>query len=202
MICRTMLGLVVVMLAVIAVRSYHQGANAAQTGQEELLKKLATPGEHHQRLDGLAGTWKLAVKWRNKAEEKWTESKGTADYRWILGRRFLQENFKYDMGGEPMEWLGVYGYDNFQKRYTAVWVDNMGTNTEFADGKFDAPAKVLTYSGEQDDPATGGKRKFKWVITLDSKDSVRFDSYDQDASGMFFKNTEISAARVTQRDAK
>ena len=189
---------------VVAVRSSQPQAIATQTAEEKLLKKLATPGEHHRRLDGLAGTWKLTVKWRNKPEEKWTESKGTAEYRWILGRRFLQENFKYDMGGEPMEWLGVYGYDNFQKRYTAVWVDNMGTNTEFADGKFDAQGKVLTYTGEQDDPATGGKRRFKWVISLDSKDGVRFDSYDQDASGKFFKNTEISAARVvdTQRGAK
>src|SRR5688572_23070974 len=105
--------------------------------QEALLKKLATPGEHHQRLDPLAGKWQLAVKWRNKPEEKWSESKGVAQYTWILGGRFLQEQFKYDMAGEPMEWLGIYGYDNFQKQYTAVWVDNMGTNTEFADGKFD-----------------------------------------------------------------
>ena len=49
--------------------------------------------------------------------------------------------------------------------------------------------------GEQDDPATGGKRKFKWLITIDSREQVRFDSYDQDARGNYFKNTEVIGRR-------
>jgi hypothetical protein len=100
------------------------------------------------------------------------------------------------MGGQPMEWMGIYGYDNFQKKYTAVWVDNMGTNTEFADGQYDPMGKVFSYIGEQDDPATGGKRKFKWVITVEGQDRVRFDSYDQDPPGKYFKNTEVVGTRL------
>lgn len=169
-----------------------QGARA---DQDELLKKLATPGEHHQRLDALAGAWKLAVRWRHKPEETWSESAGVAEYKWILGRRFLQEEFKYAMGDESMEWLGIYGYDNYQKQYTAVWVDNMGTNTEFAEGRYDPKAAVLSFTGEQDDPATGRKRKFKWLITIDNRERLRFDSYDQDSRGNFFKNTEVTATR-------
>jgi hypothetical protein len=172
--------------------------SAAPSEQEALLKKLATPGEHHQRLDALAGKWNLAVKWRNTPDAKWAESKGAAEYKWILGGRFLLEEFKYDMGSQPMEWLGIYGYDNFQKKYTAVWVDNMGTNTEFADGQYDPKGKVLTYAGEQDDPVTGGKRKFKWLITVVSQDKVQFDSYDQDPRGQYFKNTEVVATRLRE----
>ncbi len=173
-----------------------QKESTSRTEQEALLKKLATPGEHHQRLDALAGKWQLAVKWRNKPDDKWTESKGVAEYKWILGRRFLLEEFKYDMAGQSMEWLGIYGYDNYQKQYTAVWVDNMGTNTEFAEGRYDAKGKVFSYTGEQDDPATGGKRSFKWLITVESQDSVRFDSFDQDPPGKYFKNTEATATRL------
>jgi hypothetical protein len=163
-----------------------------------IVEKLATPGEHHQRLDALAGKWKLAVKWRTTPDAKWAESKGVAEYKWILGDRFLLEEFKYDMGGQPMEWLGIYGYDNFQKKYTAVWVDNMGTNTEFAEGQYDPKGKVFSYAGEQDDPATGGKRKFKWLITVEGQDKVRFDSYDQDPPGKYFKNTEVVATRLRE----
>src|SRR5262245_23692584 len=166
--------------------------------QEALLKKLATPGEHHRRLDALAGKWQLAVKWRNKPDDKWAESKGRAEYKWILGGRFLMEEFKYDMGGESLEWVGIYGYDNFQKKYTAVWVDNMGTNTEFADAEYDPKEKVFSYIGEQDDPPTGGKKKFKWLITLESPDRVRFDSYDQNPPGQYFKNTEVTATRLRE----
>lgn len=170
--------------------------SAALSKEEALLKKLATPGKHHQLFDALDGQWTLAVKWRNKPKDKWAESKGMAKYKWILGKRFLLEEFRYDMTDEPMEWLGIYGYDNYQKKYTAVWVDNMGTNTEYADGQYDPAGKVLSYQGEQDDPATGGKRKFKWIITVQSKDKLRMDSFDQDPPAEFFKNTEVVASRV------
>jgi hypothetical protein len=43
---------------------------------------------------------------------------------------------------------------------------------------------------------TGGKRKFKWLITVEGQDKVRFDSYDQDVSGKYFKNTEVVASRL------
>ena len=162
---------------------------------QALLKKLATPGEHHKQLEPLAGKWKLDVKWRSGPSDKWTESKGTAEYQWILGRRFLQESFQYDMGSQSLDWLGVYGYDNYQKQYTAVWVDNMGTNTEFASAQYDAGAKTFTFLGEQDDPPTKGKRQFKWIITLDGPDRLRFESYDQSPPGTYYKNTEISATR-------
>ncbi len=175
-----------------------QKESAAPAGQEALLKQLATPGEHHRRLDALAGKWELAVKWRNTPDAKWAESKGVAEYKWVLGGRFLLEEFKYDMGGQPMEWLGIYGYDNFRKHYTTVWVDNMGTNTEFAEGQYDPKGGVFSYAGEQDDPATGGKRKFKWLITVEGQDKVRFDSYDQEPPGKYFKNTEVVAIRLRE----
>lgn len=166
------------------------------TANQEVLKKLASPSEHHQQLDPLAGKWRLAVKWRATAADKWAESQGAAEYQWILGRRFVQESFQYDMGSESLQWLGVYGYDNYQKQYTAVWVDNMGTNTEFAAAQYDANVKTLTFLGEQDDPPTGGKRKFKWIITIDSPDRLRFESFDQNPPGTYFKNTDIVATRV------
>jgi hypothetical protein len=73
----------------------------------------------------------------------------------------------------------------------------MGTNTEFADGGHDPAKGTFSYAGEQDDPATGGKRKFRWVITIESKDRARFDSYDQDPAGKYFKNTEVVARRAS-----
>jgi hypothetical protein len=192
------IAVITVLLAAVPALSQQPKEPPTPSEQEALTKKLATPGEHHQRLDVLAGKWQLAVKWRNTPDDKWTESRGTAEYKWVLGRRFLQEEFKYDMGDPPMEWLGIYGYDNYRKQYTAVWVDNRGTNTEFADGEYDPKEKVFRYTGEQDDPATGGKRKFKWTITVEGQDAVRFDSYDQDPQGKFFKNTEVVATRVRE----
>jgi hypothetical protein len=71
----------------------------------------------------------------------------------------------------------------------------MGTNTEFAEGQYEPKSKVFSYAGEQDDPPTGGKRQFKWLITVEAQDKLRFDSYDQDTPGKYFKNTEAVATR-------
>jgi hypothetical protein len=183
-------------LVVATALALQQKESAAPSEEEALLKKLATPGEHHQRLHALVGKWKLAVKWRTTPDAKWTDSNGAAEYKWILGERFLVEEFKYDMMSGPLERLGIYGYDNFRKKYTAVWVDNMGTNTEYAEGQYDPAERTFSYAGEQDDPVTGGTRKFKWIIKVESADKVLFDSYDQDRAGKFFKNTEVIATRL------
>ena len=190
----------ILLIAIPAIAQEPQGPEPVAPNKDVLLKQLATPGEHHKELDILAGNWKLGVKWRAAPDDKWSESQGSAEYQWILGRRFLQESLEYDMGDDSLEWLGVYGYDNYQRKFTAVWVDNMGTNTEFATAVGGPQRGGFIFEGQQDDPLTGGKRKFRWIITIVSKDRLRFDSFDESPTGKFFKNTEVTATRVPTND--
>jgi hypothetical protein len=74
-----MVAFAVALVATAAASAQQQKEPAAPSAREALLQKLATPGEHHQRLDALAGQWKLAVKWRNTPDAPWAESKGEAE---------------------------------------------------------------------------------------------------------------------------
>ena len=57
----------------------------------EAMMKYGTPGEHHQHLKPLAGTWKFSSRFRQDPEKPWNESTGEAKFEWILGGRFLQQ---------------------------------------------------------------------------------------------------------------
>jgi hypothetical protein len=159
--------------------------------------KLASPGEHHKHLETLAGKWVQVVKARTGPNAAWSESGGKAEYKLILGGRFIMEEVKCMMFGRPFGWVGLYGYDNMQEKHTAVWADDFGTNTEFAEGQCDSAGKSVTYLGERSDPRTpGGTARFKWVVTVESDDRMRIEMYEIDKDGKGFKNAEIIATRA------
>jgi hypothetical protein len=140
--------------------------------QIEQFQKLAAPGEHHKHLGALEGKWSLVFKGGPGGD-----AKGTATYRWILGDRFLVEEVKTELFGQTFEWIGTYGYSNQEKKYTATWIDNFGTDTEIGEGQCSDEGKVFTFSGDGLDPMSGERYKFKWVIALEGKDKMTTTMY-------------------------
>jgi hypothetical protein len=194
----------VITTAIIAtpVAGQEKERQATTTGKGEQEKmapewlKETVPGEHHKHLEALTGKWNQTIKMRSSPDAEWTESKGVAEYKSVLGGRFVVEEVKCEVFGQPFEWMGFLGYDNSQKKHTAVWVDNFGTGMEYAEGQCDPAGKVITYIGEQDDPMTGSKSKYKWVITVESKDKMRIDMHEIDADGKESNNMQIVAVRA------
>jgi len=105
-------------------------ATATPPNMEEMTKKMqefATPGPAHKALDALAGEWNVEARYSMGGPgTPPTTSKGVAVTRWILGGRYLQEEFSGEMMGRPFKGIGVTGYDNFKKKYISTWVDDMG----------------------------------------------------------------------------
>lgn len=157
-------------------------------------KKLTQPGEYHKRLEPLAGKWNQLVRQRNAPDDKWQESKGSTEFRWLLGGRFLMEEAHSRIFDTPFDWVGIYGYDNHKKKYTAVWIDNFGTEVDTAECDADPTGKVLSFSGEQDNPG-GGKEPYRWVITIESKDKSLVEMFMPGPDGKLFKNMEIIQTR-------
>jgi hypothetical protein len=178
-------------------RPAQQDNKAAGQQDREAWMKLTLPGEPHKRLGALAGKWNQVVRVRTAPDAPWVESKGTAEYKPTLGGRFLMEEVKCSVMGQPFEWVGIYGYDNHRKKYTAVWMDSFGTDTEHGEGQADPAGKVFTFFGEHNDPRTGNKAKFKWVITSEGKDKMRVEMYEINAAGKEFKNLEIIATQAS-----
>src|SRR5262249_49397405 len=102
---------------------------------------FSKPVPEHKALQKLVGKWSLTLKLDGN------ETKGTAEFKSILGGLFVQEEASLTVFGDKMEWVGLYGYNGQKKKLTGVWVDNLGMTT-IGDGDPDPAGKTFRYSGE------------------------------------------------------
>jgi hypothetical protein len=153
--------------------------------------KLGRPGLEHERLRALVGTWELTSRGLGR------ESKGSAIYKSIFGGRFVTEEVKVLFLGQTMEWLGIYGYDSNKKKYTAVWVDNMDTTTESAEGVADPAGRVFHFRGEHLDPRSGKMAAYTWRLSLAGDDALEIVMFQDDGQG---KEQEV--VRIAGRRSK
>ena len=155
---------------------------AGAPDMEAMMKKweaAATPGPAHKALEPLVGEWEVASKWYMAPDAPPMESKGTSSIRWILGGRFLHDDYAGDLMGKRMKGLGLTGYDNLKKKYVGVWVDEGGTGIFTNEGTADAAGKVFTFHGKMDDPMTGEKDKeMKFILRILSPDKHTFEMHD------------------------
>ncbi|HNX51690.1 MAG TPA: DUF1579 domain-containing protein [Thermoanaerobaculaceae bacterium] len=180
-------------------------AQQAQSGQPEMTAeqkammeawmKVATPGDDHKFLDPMVGSWNVKMtSWETPGGPP-TSSTGTTERVWVLGGRFVQESFKGEFSGMPFEGLGYTGYDNVKKKYTATWMDSMGTMTMILTGSADRAAKTITMSGQMDDVMTGKPITVRSVTRLLDKDKQVYEMYGPDKSGTPFKMMEVVYSR-------
>src|SRR2546422_511519 len=94
--------------------------DAAGPNMEEMMKKwqeVATPGAAHKALEPMAGEWTVEARWwMGGPDAPPNDSKGTSKKDWILGGRFLHEEYKSEMMNMPFHGMGLTGYDNFKKK--------------------------------------------------------------------------------------
>jgi hypothetical protein len=157
------------------------GASGAGGMSQEDMKKmmaLATPGEQHKIFDHLVGTWKLTIKmWMGPGEP--TVNQGTAKFEWILGGRYLKSTQIGNFNDMPFEGMELDGYDNAQKQYFAVWLDNMGTGVMNLTGQPTADGKGINYSGETFEPMQNKNVKVREEVRYTSNTSYTFTMYMQ-----------------------
>ncbi|MCI0568331.1 MAG: DUF1579 domain-containing protein [Acidobacteria bacterium] len=157
-------------------------------------EKMATPGPQHAELMKNAGSWNAVIKsWMSPGDPVVT--KGSANYKPILGGRFLMEEYKGIMMDKPFEGFGITGYDNTKKEYTNVWMDSMGTMMIFARGTMDASGKVLTMTSQWEDPVTGEVAAMRMVTTFVDASTKKFEMYGTHG-GQEAKEMEITYTRA------
>ena len=166
--------------------------------ENEMMAKWAaagTPGEFHKKLDAFVGDWKGVSKfWMDPSQEPMT-SKATMKNTWIFGGRFLKQEYKGQVTGQPFEGFGLWGYDNLKKKYTSTWTDSMSTAIMAELGTCDASGKTFTLFGSHDDPITGKAVKTKSITRIINKDKHVFEMYEPGPDGKLFKNLEIVYTR-------
>ena len=112
--------------------------------------KVAAPGENHERLKALAGSWKTTVKsWEGPGDPQVSE--GTCESMLMMDGRYIKEECSGNMGGMPFSGMGVTGYDNQKKKFVGTWIDNMGTGIMTSEGTWDAAKKTMTFHSKMPD---------------------------------------------------
>ena len=167
---------------------------------QEMMKKwteVATPGEGHKLLEQFAGKWDTVTRmWWEGPGKPPSETKGSAETKWVLEGRFLLEEGSGQMMGMSYKSVSYLGFDNYKKRYIVSYLDNMGTAMYTGEGKFDQSNKVMTLFGKMDDCIMGERDKpVKYVTRIISKDKHVFEIYDEVGSPNEYKAVEVIYTR-------
>ncbi len=161
----------------------------------EKYMKAATPGPEHEKMGKMAGKWKLAVTMWMAPGGPPQKSEGTAEFKPILGGRYLQQEVRGDMNGQPFQGMGVEGYDNVTKERFGTWVDSMSTGPMVMKGKCAADAKKCTLKGKVSDAIAGKEVPVSETVTVNDDNSFTFEMQGPGPDGKMFKTVEILYTR-------
>lgn len=176
-----------------------------QKAMEQWIASMQ-PGEHHARLEPLAGKWKTTSRiWMAGPDAPPIENTGSTEARWVLGKRYLHQEHEGEMTmpdatgqmkKSKFNGIGMMGYDNVRGMYVGTWADDMSTAILTFKGTLDPDGKTFRMYGEMDEPMLGMYgRHVKYVTRIKSNDEHVFEMYDL-AAGDNHKVMEITYQRV------
>ena len=158
----------------------HGGAPHSDAEKQEMMKKAEAagrPGPGHKAIEHFAGNWRCEVKCWMDPNGQPQQSQATAKTAWIMGGRFLQEDFQGQMMGRTFNGRFIMGFNNVKQVYQSVWFDDMNTALFTTEGKGDS--KVITLEGKGSCPATGRTDvPMKAVYRVISPDKHTFEMFD------------------------
>jgi hypothetical protein len=185
---------------VIAASALAEEAKKAPSAEEqaamEKYMKAATPGPEHQQMAKMAGKWKLQVTMWMAPGAPPTKSDGTAEFRPILGGRYLEEEVHGSMGDQPFEGRGVQGFDNVTKQHFGTWMDSMSTGPMVMRGKCGADGKKCAMKGKVSDAVAGKEVPVTSVMTAKDDNTYVFEMTAPAPDGKQFKTLEIVYTRA------
>lgn len=128
--------------------------------------QLAQPGERHALLQRLVGEWDVTVRtFRDGAGP--VAGRGRMQGKAILGGRYVQLDFTYELAGASVAAVQVLGYDALLERFTSSWRDTLTTWPLECDG---APSPSwrdgMVLAGRIVDPADGSAQPCRIEIEL------------------------------------
>ncbi len=128
---------------------------AAMQAAMEKWQESIKLGPMHKVFEPYVGEWTTASKMFMDPSMPPIESTGTAKYTLAMDGRFLVQEYKGSVMGEPFQGMGYSGYDNNRKLFVSNWMDSMSTGIMAMKGSLDQTGKVMTLFGEMDEPMTG-----------------------------------------------
>lgn len=171
-------------------------SKAAMKDPMKIWQEAATPGKSHTNLKPLVGKWKTKVTWWMDPDSAPEVTSGKATRTWVLGSRFVEENYTGKSMGQPFSGRGLYGYDNVGKRYVSTWTDTMTTGIMKSTGSYNMSANTLSWNGQYQDPITGQLRNTRSTTRIIDNNKHIFEMYDTDPEGREYRALEIIYTRT------
>lgn len=194
------IGLVLIALSLLTATGFAEETKPAMTPEQQAkmaeIKKYMEPNEHHKALEPLIGQWKAKLQCWMDPQGQPELSEGTINNYWIMGGRFVQQDFKGVAMGQPFEGMGITGYDTIRAEYTSIWLDSMATGIMVSTGQLENGA--LSQSGTMSCPLTMEKaRAMRSVWKIIDANHNTYEMYMTDPkTGQEYKGMEISCERV------
>jgi hypothetical protein len=181
--------------------SGHRKASATKVGEmtpqqiAQAWEKAGAPSEGHKALQPLIGNWTAVTKMWVTPEDQPEVSTATSKSYWILGGRFLEQDFESEFHGQKFNGRGLIGFDNSADQYVGTWIDSTATGVMNSSGIYDEAKKSIIMFGEYTDPVSGLPKETKSVTTIASNDKHIFEMYERADNGEEFKSLEITYSR-------
>lgn len=149
-------------------------AKADDAAMMEAWAKVSNPAAEHKALEVFAGEWTAKATFWYVPGAPPEESTGAMKSTWVLGGRWLRQEWTGQMMGQPFSGIGYWGYDLISKNYSGHWMDTMGTAAMPSTGSYDAKTNTWTMHGAFKDPL-GQAWKQRQVISVADKDHHTLD---------------------------
>jgi hypothetical protein len=150
-----------------------------------------TPGKMHEMLASRVGVWTADMTmWMAEGAPPST-TKGEAQYKMIMGGRYLQTTYKATMDNMPFEGMSLSAWDNAAQKLTETWIDNMGTGILIVEGTYNEATKATETKGTFIDPALRVEKEVREVTTMTDATHMTMEMYETIKGGKERKTMEI-----------
>ncbi len=165
-------------------------SNAQEGDPMAMMAEMATPGEEHEALAKMVGSWTYTQKTWMMPGQPPMEATGTMTAESMLDGRFVKAVWSSEMMGQPFTGIGINGYDKMKQLYTNVWMDSMMTSTMMFTGET-AGDLSTTFT----DPMTGNPMTMRVTTEWTGDDTFTVAGYITPEGGEEMQNMEVLLTR-------
>lgn len=156
---------------------------------------LSKPGTSHSLLAPFVGEWNVRLTFWSGPQSKASVSTGTSTISWILGKRFVQERFQGEAGGEAFDGMGLMGYDNGSRAFKTIWLDSLNTAMTMASGRYVPESNTFELTSDVYDPLVSGEKTVRSTLQFTSNDAYVFTMIDRSPEGKEFVSLTMEYSR-------
>jgi hypothetical protein len=166
----------------------------ARAQEKPQTEDLNSPGEEHRKLEALAGTWDVTVKFP-AGPGKTMEGKSSCEASWVMDGRFLRQEYSSNFAGKPLTVVRYLGFDRHKGKFVEVHFESTHTDVLYSEGVLSPDSKTITSSGTHVDATTGRRMAVRTMTTFGNRDAFTLEMLYTDGEGKGSKTITLTHRR-------